>query len=177
MPNPSSVDVAAHARQEWGNWVLLLCCLTFFGLTLAIAPSENCTGGQCYPTLVWVARAVGGLFTWGFAMLLITNPSRGVRYDPQTDELCWWASSHNAYRSSTGRIRPAQIARIEFDETDDEINIRLVDQNGQPVPGFSNRVLPVPGRKWAPRVVARWPHIELRSTGRHGQVSGPRQPI
>lgn len=73
--------------------------------------------------------------------MLIQNLSRGIRYEPETDELFSWATRRGTELPGPGRVHPAQTARIEIEGSEDEIDLRLIGQDGDRIPGFSNKVL------------------------------------
>lgn len=161
-----SVDFEQSARRDFVNWVMLAAGLCFAIASLSIAPGDNCDeAGHCHPILVWFGRLFGGLLTVASTVVLIGNRSHGIRFDPESGDLVWWRSRRGAKTSGEGRIRPSNIARIEITTDTDDTTVRLIDVDGQVVPGFSGDVLPWPYEVWARRLVARWPRISLLRIG------------
>jgi hypothetical protein len=152
------------ARTDYRMWLLLAFGLFFFWAGGAIDPARNCSeyGRECAPWLVPLAQGFGALVALGAGLNMLANPNRGSFIDPATGDLVWWKGRVGARGGDEGRIHPSRIARLRIvrqDEGDDEVH--LYDLDGDRLFWFDQEVIPWPYERWAERLAARWPHIEI----------------
>ena len=145
-------------------WLMLTVGLIFFGTASTIDPAENCSedGRECAPWLVPLAGGFGALIALGAGLNMLANPNRGSLLDPSTGDLVWWQGRIGDAGGDEGRIHPSRIGRLRIvrqDESDDAVH--LYDLEGNRLFWFSEEVIPWPYDRWAERLAAHWPHIEI----------------
>lgn len=168
MIEPAVPSYRRSARTDYRMWLLLVFGLFFFLAASAIDPADNCSedGRECAPWLVPLAQGLGALVAFGAALNMLANPNRGSFIDPKTGDLVWWQRRIGASGGDEGRIHPSGIARIRIvrgDESEDEVH--LYDRAGDRLFWFDQEVVPWPHERWAERLVAAWPHIEVEIVG------------
>lgn len=156
------------ARSDVRMWMVLIVGIVFLWAGSTIDPAANCSedGRDCAPWLVLVAQGLGALFALGAALNMLANPRRGSAIDPATGDLMWWQARIGSKGGDEGRIHPAQIGKVRIirqDDSDDAVHLYDVDGNRQA--WFDEEVIPWPYDRWAARLAARWPHIEVEIVG------------
>lgn len=154
------LNYEVSARRSMGVWGLLVFGLLFAYAGLMVNPASNCgENGECAPWLVYVARIIGLLLTFGAVRALVKNQSCGSRIDPDTGELVWWYSG----MPPTGSIHPSNIGLIRIENRDEGSDkLSLYDTNGKRQSTFSEMVVAKPIEDWAHKLSEKWPHIEVR---------------
>jgi hypothetical protein len=152
------------ARTDFRMWLLLAFGLFFFWAGSMIDPADNCSedGRECAPWLVPLAQGMGAIVALGAGLNMLANPNRGSFIDPATGDLVWWQGRIGARGGDEGRIHPSRISRLRIvrqDDSDDEVH--LYDLEGNRLFWFDREVIPWPYERWAGRLAARWPHIEV----------------
>lgn len=152
------------ARTDFRMWLLLAFGLVFFWAGSTIDPASNCSedGRECAPWLVPLAQGLGALVALGAGLNMLANPNRGSFIDPATGDLVWWQGRVGTSGGDEGRIHPSRISRLRIvsqDDSDDEVH--LYDLEGNRLFWFDQEVIPWPYERWAERLAARWPHIEI----------------
>lgn len=152
------------ARTDWRMWLLLAFGSVFLWAASVIDPADNCSedGRECAPWLVPLAQGFGALIALGAGLNMLANPNRGSRIDPATGDLVWWKGRIGSSGGDEGRIHPSQISRLRIvrqEDSDDAVH--LYDRAGERLFWFDEEVIPWPYDRWAARLAARWPHIEV----------------
>ena len=152
------------ARTDWRMWLLLAFGLVFLWTGSIIDPADNCSedGRECAPWLVPLAQGFGALVALGAGLNMLANPNRGSFIDPATGDLVWWKGRIGSSGGDEGRIHPSQISmlRIVLQEDNGDA-VHLYDRAGDRLSWFDEEVIPWPYDRWAVRLAARWPHIEV----------------
>ncbi len=164
MDNP--VGIAAYkrtARTSFWPWAMLAVGIAFAYLGSTIDPARNCDeSGNCAPWLVPIGYVMGiGLILMSVGPLW-ANPTSGSYIDPETGDLIWWKNRNPKVAGDSGRLHPSRIGRIRIvrlSERADEVH--LYDIYGALQPWFDAEVIPFNQEKWAKRLIAAWPHIQL----------------
>lgn len=156
------------ARTDFRMWLLLAFGLVFFWAGSTIDPSDNCSedGRECAPWLVPLAQGLGALVAVGAGLNMLANPNRGSFVDSATGELVWWQGRIGARGGDEGRIHPSRIGKLRIvrqDESDDEVH--LYDLEGNRLFWFDQEVIPWPYERWAEKLAAAWPHIDVEIVG------------
>ncbi|MBC2670439.1 hypothetical protein ACFOON_09565 [Novosphingobium piscinae] len=150
------------ARTDLQYWLMLLVGAAFAYGGFTIEPASNCNdSGECAPWLVPIAAVMGLGFVAMALGPLITNPQRGLSFDPATSELRWWQNRTDRHPGDAAQIPVGQIASIRLIEGSDSDEIHVYDQAGERLPYLDETVIPGSIRSWAEAMVARWPHIRL----------------
>lgn len=159
---PDPFGCQRSARTEVRFWALLIVGLVFSYAGFTVDPESNCVaGGSCAPWLVPVATVIGlGAVAIGLGTL-IANPRRGCRYDEALGELLWWQNRTLVHPGDEGRIAPADIGTIRIIRDSDYTEVHVYDHAGARLPYLDSEVIPWPYERWAERMIARWPHIDL----------------
>lgn len=152
------------ARTDVRMWLLLLFGAMFFWAGSAIDPRDNCSedGRECAPWLVPLAQGFGALVGLGAALTMLANPNRGSFVDPATGDLIWWQRRIGKEGGDEGRIHPSCIAKIRIARVEDsDDSVLLYDLEGERIFFFDAEVIPWPYERWAHKLAAKWPHIEV----------------
>ena len=156
------LDWRRRARSDFRLWAVLAIGLLFAIVSLVTDPTTNCAeGGDCAPWLVPLAGAFGGAMALAAAIALVRDIERGSRLDSRTGELVWWQGRTRQRPGYGGSISPGRIAEIRIDRSGDSDRLRLIDVDGQPVPGFDEEVVPTPLAGWAEALARHAPHIRV----------------
>jgi len=152
------------ARTDWRMWLLLAFGVLFFWAGSTIDPAGNCSedGRECAPWLVPLAQGLGALVGLGAILNMLANPNRGSFVDSATGDLVWWKGRIGSSGGDEGRIHPSQISKVRIvrqDDSDDAVH--LYDLAGERQFWFDEEVIPWPYDRWAARLAAQWPHIEV----------------
>ncbi len=159
-------DVLAYsrsARQDVRAWGMFVVGAVFVFTALSTDPQKNCNdSGECAPWLIPIAFAIGAVVALGGLGLLMANPNRGSRIDPETGMLIWWQNRFGTHGGDEGRIDPADIAMIRFDKSNESRDeVHLYDRQGNRQFYFDEEVIPWDQERWAKAMTDRWPHIKV----------------
>lgn len=149
-------------------WLLLIVGLVFFWTGSIVRPEENCSEDdrECAPWLIPLAQGFGALVALGASLNMLANPRRGSFVDPAAGELVWWQRRIGRAGGDEGRIPLVQIGKLRIvrqDESDDEVH--LYDRDGNRLFWFDQEVIPWPYERWAEKLMAIAPHIDLEVEG------------
>lgn len=156
------------ARTDVKAWLLLAFGLAFFAAGSMIDPADNCSddGRECAPWLVPLAQGLGAVFALGAGLNILANPNRGSFVDPATGDLVWWQGRVGNNGGDEGRIHPSRIGKLRIVRQEDSGDaVHLYDLEGNRLFWFDEAVIPWPYERWADRLAARWPHIEIEWVG------------
>ena len=153
----------SSARRDLRVWGMFIVGAVFMFAGLTVNPQDNCgANGECAPWLVPIAFVMGAAIGLSGLGMLMANPNRGSQIDPDTGDLVWWQGRVGKSGGDEGRIHPTQIGKLRIvrqDDSDDEVH--LYDLEGNRLFWFDQEVIPWPYERWAERLAARWPHIEV----------------
>jgi hypothetical protein len=152
------------ARTDFRLWLLLAFGLVFLCAGSAVEPASNCSedGRECAPWLVPLAQGFGALVALGAGLNMLANPNRGSFIDPATGDLIWWQGRIGSRGGDEGRIHPSQIGKLRIVRQEDSDDaVYLYDRAGKRLFWFDQEVIARPYERWAERLTARWPHIEV----------------
>jgi len=157
-----ALDCRRSARTDLSFWMLLAVGLVFTYGGFTIEPESNCSeSGECAPWLVPIA-AVMGLGATAMALgTLIANPQRGCRFDPASNTLIWWQNRTRTHPGDEGRIALDQIGRFRLMKQGEDDEAHLYDLAGQRLHYFDLAVIPGSPERWAERLVALAPQVEV----------------
>jgi hypothetical protein len=144
-------------------WGMFIVGAIFLLASLSIDPQDNCNkAGECAPCLIPIAFVIGAAVGLGGLGLLIANPGRGSRIDPDSGELIWWQNRFGASGGDEGRINPLDVSRIrivKMSERSDEVH--LYNREGARQFYFDEEVIGWDQEGWAKAMIERWPHIRV----------------
>jgi hypothetical protein len=151
------------ARTDVRPWAMFIIGAIFVLTSLSIDPQTNCNdAGECAPWLVPIAFVMGAAVGLSGLGMLLANPNRGSRIDPDSGELIWWQNRFGTAGGDEGRIHPSEISRIRIVKmSDGSDEVHLYDRAGARQYYFDEEVIGWDQERWAKAMTEHWPHIRV----------------
>ena len=153
---------SSSARRDVRAWGMFVVGAVFVFAAYSADPKNCSSNGECAPWLLPIAFVMGALIGLAGLGMLMANPSRGSRFDPDTGELVWWQNRVGTSGGDEGRIAPEEISRIRInrrDEGGDELH--LYNREGVRQFYFDEEVIGWDAQRWGEAMRERWPHITV----------------
>lgn len=154
---------SSSARCDLRVWGMFVVGAVFVFAAFSVDPQKNCgSNGECAPWLVPIAFVMGALVGLSGLGMLMANPNRGSRLDPDTGELVWWQNRYGTKGGDEGRIAPEEISLIRIDRRSESKNeVHLYNREGERQFYFDEEVIGWDPERWGEAMRERWPHIAV----------------
>lgn len=158
---------SSSARRDLRAWGMFVIGAIFVFSAFSLDPQDNCNAdGRCAPWLLPIAFILGALIGLTGLGMLIANPNRGSRFDPETGTFVWWQNRYGKSGGDEGGIAPEEISLIRIDRRrESRTELHLYNREGERQFYFDEEVIGWDPERWADEMRKRWPHIAVEVIG------------